>query len=356
MDSPDAYHDEDAGTPELLLARNLPQSLHHVKVPVPSRLRPPNDKMQHHHPQRRNCEPKDAFPPHNMNWLNRRPLQQPLLRHELRRRKDLRTRDEQHPHDSKQRVRRVLRMRLLLVVGPYRAREPHDRHAGHDADERDPLVEEELPAEEKHAEEADEEDEGPARHLVYRGRDHQEARVHERRAADVAHGGDREEEDPVALEGVVLLKWGPDVRVVAGVVAGGLIGVGVDVGGVRTDGLVACGRGVRVLGGEAAVEGAGADDEPAAHFADEHLGCLEDGLVEVAPAGGVGVVAVAGALVVLGASQRERVQAGKGIDEEGRTWYLVRSVLQTPVTSIMATRNGMAALDAMARTSWGSGE
>ncbi len=29
---------------------------------------------------------------------------------------------------------------------------------------------------------------------------------------------------------------------------------------------------------------------------------------------------------------------------EGRTWYLVRRVLQTPVRSIMATRRGMVVL------------
>ena len=38
--------------------------------------------------------------------------------------------------------------------------------------------------------------------------------------------------------------------------------------------------------------------------------------------------------------------AGRKSKDE-HTWYLVRRVLQTPVTSIMATRNGIAALDAM---------
>lgn len=33
---------------------------------------------------------------------------------------------------------------------------------------------------------------------------------------------------------------------------------------------------------------------------------------------------------------------------EGRTWYLVSRVLQTPVTSIMPTRNGIIALEDMA--------
>jgi hypothetical protein len=77
---------------------------------------------------------------------------------------------------------------------------------------------------------------------------------------------------------------------------------------------------------------------------------LEDGLLEVFALFGVEVEAVADADVVLGCWLAGIVYAGKRGElygRGGRTWYLVRSVLQTPVTSIIATRNGIKALTAI---------
>ena len=78
--------------------------------------------------------------------------------------------------------------------------------------------------------------------------------------------------------------------------------------------------------------------------------------MEEAAASRVRVVAVAGTLVVLeGFAVRQSVPQEqvderarkRGLVGKARTWYLVRRVLQTPVTSIMATKKGIAALGAM---------
>lgn len=53
---------------------------------------------------------------------------------------------------------------------------------------------------------------------------------------------------------------------------------------------------------------------------------------------------MADALVVL-----KTVSSKLGARSGGLTWYFVNSVLQTPVSSIMPTRNGMAARGAMAK-------
>lgn len=72
-------------------------------------------------------------------------------------------------------------------------------------------------------------------------------------------------------------------------------------------------------------------------------------MFEGAALGGVGVVAVADALVVLGwlvdALRRRR---------DGRnTWYLVRRVLQTPVSNIIPTRNGIVVREGIVRVQLG---
>ena len=86
------------------------------------------------------------------------------------------------------------------------------------------------------------------------------------------------------------------------------------------------------------------DDQPAAHLAKEHLEGLDYGLLEVLTLGWIRVVAVAYALVVLGIV--DKLSVFKSLYLEGGirlTWYLVRRVLQTPVNSIMETKNGIKA-------------
>jgi hypothetical protein len=79
----------------------------------------------------------------------------------------------------------------------------------------------------------------------------------------------------------------------------------------------------------------GEDYYPAAAFADEHLECLENGLLEGL---WVGSVAVGYTLHVL---RRSSVAILYFPYWRTRTWYLVSNVLQTPVSNIIATRNGM---------------
>lgn len=89
------------------------------------------------------------------------------------------------------------------------------------------------------------------------------------------------------------------------------------------------------------------DDKPAAGFAYEHLEGLEDWLLECLAFVGVWRVAVGYALHVL-CIVRESLR----VDSNSRTWYLVSRVLHTPVRSIMATRTGIMALDAMVDGAW----
>jgi hypothetical protein len=115
----------------------------------------------------------------------------------------------------------------------------------------------------------------------------------------------------------------------------------VEIGGVVVVAAVAaCDGGVFCLltvgaADEALEEEGGKDDDPAAAFADEHLEGLEDGLLEGL---GVGGVAVGYALHVLGMLSMAVMYV---MSWRTRTWYLVSNVLQTPVSSIIATRNGM---------------
>lgn len=104
------------------------------------------------------------------------------------------------------------------------------------------------------------------------------------------------------------------------------------------DGLVACASARIVL-----VETEDTNNEPTAHLADEHLQRLEDGLFEVLAILGRRRVTVLDALHVL-ASQHMRSYSCFAVVH---TWNLVNKVLHTPVNSIIATRNGTAALTAM---------
>lgn len=123
-----------------------------------------------------------------------------------------------------------------------------------------------------------------------------------------------------------------------------VVAIGIGIGG--RDGLVI--RVGIVLRDVALPQGHEGDDEPAAGLADEHLGSLNHGLLEELVVLWIGVIAVADALVILSRNaEYQYVVRVVGNSLEVRTWYLVRSVLHTPVSSIIPTRNGMAALFAM---------
>lgn len=165
--------------------------------------------MEDQHDDQGNGEAEQALPADDLEGLDARPLQQVLLQHELRGGEDLRAGDQQDANGGAEGLGAGIPLCPLLpavfrsVVRPDGAGEPDERHARHDADQRGPLEEVQLAAQEDDAEQADEQDERAPRHLVDRRCHHEQPRVHERRAADVAESGEREEQDPVAAEHAV---------------------------------------------------------------------------------------------------------------------------------------------------------
>lgn len=321
MDLPNTDHDEEARQKHLRVLRPLPPPFSHVERAIAAPLGPADDKVQHHHAEHRDPEPEEALPPDHADGVDGRPLEQPLLQHELRGREHLRPGDHEHAHDGEERVGphvpafRLLLLLLFLLVRPDGPRQPDDGHAQHDAHEGHPLEEVQPAPQEEHAEQADEEDERPARHLVDGGGDQQEAGVHERGPQDVTDGREREQQDPEAPERLVAGRGFPVLVLVPGRVQGVrgvytrrvIVVVVVDVVVVvvviavslRLGGMDRLVPGVWLLGDVALPQGHEPHDEPAAHLAEEHLGGLDDGLLEVGPLLGVGVVAVSYALVVL---------------------------------------------------------
>lgn len=163
-----------------------------------------------------------------------------------------------------------------------------------------------LALQEDDAEQADEKHQGATGHLVYRGSDEQQPAIHERRAQNVADGREREQQNTPALERLIAREVVFVVVVVAVGVEGGCrvnttrIGMIVEVGiGVRGgDGLVVRAS-ASILGDVALPQGHEGHDEPAAGLADEHLGGLDHGLLKKLVGLGIGVIAVANALVIL---------------------------------------------------------
>lgn len=265
--------------------------------------------MQHQHADQGERETEQALPAHDLDRLDARTLQEELLEDELGGREDLGAGDQDDAQGGAQRLgsRGVLRGpaqgvgNLGLGIGPDDAGESHQGDACHDADEGDPLEEVQVAAQEDDAEQADEQDQGAARHLVDRGRHHEQAGVDERGAEDVADGGQREEQDAEAPQEAVgaagtLSGWGASERVFR-VDARGIVRVRVV---AVAHGLVPVGAGAVLLPGhEALVRLHQADDEPASDLADEHLRRLQHGLLEGPAVLGVGVVAVPDALVIL---------------------------------------------------------
>lgn len=307
---PNANHNEDTGEPDLPVLRHLAPSLDHVKGTVATRRGAANNQVHDDHAANGDQEAKESLPADNLDGLDGGVLKDPFFQHKLRGGKDLRAGNQKHAYNGARRIGETLAIvsRVIgvahLLVWPDGARETDHGDAGDDADEREPLEQEEVAAEEDDGEEADKEDQRTTSHLVD-GRGHeQQAGVHQRRAHDVADRRQREQDDTEALEQASL----------AAIVLVGVLVVGDDVGPVvGIDGLVlgtgGCGR---LVGEEVAVQGHEPENEPAAHLANKHLGRLQDRLVKELSLLGIGI-AVSHALHVLEKRAQTRAQVSNMI-------------------------------------------
>lgn len=314
VETSDRDHDEEAGDADGLVLGHLPEPLDHVEHAVAAGVGSSHDEVQHQHADQSDGKTEQTFPAHDLDRLDVGTLQEELLEDELGSSKDLSTSNQDNTQRGAERLDRSSILGGLLQgvgglglsIGPDDAGEPDHSDADHDTDQRRPLEQVQLAAQEHDAEQAHEQDQGAARHLVDGRGHHEQAGVDEGGAEDVADGGQRQQHDAVALEqavgaGLALLRpRGLDERVF-GVDARRVVVVVVVVVRVRVtvaDGLVPVGLGA-LPAGDLLVGGHQPDDEPAADLADEHLRRLQHGLLEGPAVLGVGVVAVPHALVVL---------------------------------------------------------
>ena len=254
--------------------------------------------MQDKHAQHSSGETKQTLPSDNLKRLNRRPLKHPFFKNKLRSSEDLSTSNEEHTDNGSSGIRQTLVIRsrglaMGLLVRPDGTRKTNDSHTSDDANESKPLEQVKVSAEEDDRKQTDEENKSSTGHLVNRSSDEQQTSVHERCAEDITDSRQRKKRHSPPTQDRLLGRLGVL-----------LLTISIK----RVDSLVSSVGGGAVASG-LAVEGHEGDDDPAAHFADEHLGSLQDGLVEEGALADLGGVAVSNALHVLD-KQKVRIEGG----------------------------------------------
>ena len=172
---------------------------------------------------------------------------------------------------------------LRLRIGRNGAREANDSDAQDHHEKREPLVGVELPVQKYDAEQADEQHESAASHLVDACRDEEKAHIHQRCACDIAAGGQSEEDDTPAHKLATIFcsagKEGPDDGGMGFYRGGRMCEVFVVIIIYVHMRILTIDSGVAAFeeGGVAAAkliafeEVVDEDEKPAAHFAHKHL-------------------------------------------------------------------------------------
>ncbi|KAB8343242.1 hypothetical protein FH972_022832 [Carpinus fangiana] len=171
VEAADTEHDEQRRHGDGAIVHHLAPARRRVKVAALAALRPSIAKMQNQLREQRHEQAKRALPAHN---------------------------DKRDALRLRGRLRGVAWRRQRRLLDD--AGQANNSNAEDDNEERGPLEASEVALQEDDAEEADEQHQRTACHLVDTGRHEEQADVHQRRAEDVADGGQREQDYAPAFQ------------------------------------------------------------------------------------------------------------------------------------------------------------